>query len=91
MLTSLLHLLALKLEEANVVSLFSSSLGIILAFILQIFIFEDFPDWITCIGAGLVTLAVLMIGVNKAVKKNKTFFRQNLSIMASKLGKENNA
>lgn len=61
----ILEMLALKVEEANRVSLLDNSLGIILAFGVQVVVFEDIPSLTTVGGTGLVFLAVIVTGIKK--------------------------
>ena len=65
---AVLQTLALKLEDANQISLVDNSGGIIAAFVLQILISNEVPSVITCIGSGLVSLAVIMCGLKKVFK-----------------------
>ena len=62
---AVLQTLALKLEDANQISLVDNSGGIIVAFLLQIFFSGDVPGWLTGLGAGLVGMAVVMCGLKK--------------------------
>jgi len=61
----ILEMLSLKVEEANKVSLLDNSFGIILAFAIQVVIFEDVPSFIKLGGTVLVFLSVLVILISK--------------------------
>ncbi|XP_053211886.1 pseudopaline exporter CntI-like [Panonychus citri] len=58
---------ALKCEEAGLVSVTRASSEVILAFLMQIFIFQSMPDWYSYVGAFLVTTAVSMTSVRKYI------------------------
>ena len=68
--TTVLNTLALKLEEANQVSLVDKSGSIIMAFLLQMIYFGNVPGMLTWVGAGLVGLAVILCGIKKIVVKH---------------------
>lgn len=57
---------ALRLEGAGKVSV-TRSLDIVLAFILQVFIFGEYPDWMSILGATLVLICVVGIGLEEQV------------------------
>jgi len=67
----LLNLASLKLEEANKITIVERSSGIIVAMLVQIFIFDDLPDMITSIGVALGSCAVVTIGIKKICLKKK--------------------
>ncbi|XP_049776215.1 solute carrier family 35 member G1-like isoform X1 [Schistocerca cancellata] len=57
---------ALNLEGAGKVSV-TRSLDIVLAFILQVFAFGDYPDWESILGALMVLVCVVGIGLEEHV------------------------
>ena len=58
--------LALKIEDAHIVTLVDNRTGIVMANIFQIFIFSDHPNTNKIVGSCLVVFSILMIGGNKA-------------------------
>lgn len=58
---------ALQYEEASTISVTRAALDIILAFILQITVFEHAPDAATFIGAFLVSSAVVLVNLRKYI------------------------
>ena len=65
-----LNLLALKLEDAGKIDLLDRSGSILIAFIIQIIYFGDIPGLYTCLGAGLVLLAVVVLGIRVISRQN---------------------
>ena len=61
--------LALKIENANQISLVENSAGIGVAFLLQIVFSGDVPNIINAIGAFLVLLTVVVCGLKKILGK----------------------
>ena len=57
--------IALKNEEAGLVSLIRGSAELAFAFIFQIVIFKEIPDQYSIIGAVLVTFSVILTGLRK--------------------------
>jgi len=55
---------ALVHEDAGRVAV-TRSLDIVLAYILQVTVFGDIPDWTSFVGAGIVILCVVLIGVER--------------------------
>ena len=62
LVTSNMNLVALKIEEAGKIDLVDRCLNIVGAFMIQILYFGDIPDLYTCVGIGLVLLAILVVG-----------------------------
>lgn len=58
---------ALQCEEAAIVSMTRSASEVVIAFLCQIAIFRDVPDWFTVLGAILVTVSVLLTSTRKWV------------------------
>ena len=53
-------------------------------FLLQILYFSDVPGWRTATGAGLVTLAVVLTGLNKLCGKRENvegYLRKNIALL----------
>ena len=64
-----LMILALQVEEAGTVSLVRKADDILLAFIIQIFYFDQIPDTLATVGSVMITLAVLVSGARKIIAK----------------------
>lgn len=59
---------ALQAEEAGLVSVTRASSEVIFAFIFQITIFNDIPDFWSFLGAFLVTISVLLASSRKWIQ-----------------------
>jgi len=71
LLTSALNIAALRVEEANKVTVIDRSSSIIVSYIVQIIVTDDVPGMYTSIGVVLVLLAIIIIGANKIFCNNK--------------------
>lgn len=58
---------ALQVEDASIVSMVRSSSEVVCAFILQIVIFRQIPEWTAWVGAALVSSSVLLSSARKWV------------------------
>jgi len=64
-------IIALKIEEAHVVTVVDNATGIVMANIFQIVFFSDHPNTLKIIGSCLVITSILIIGGQKAWKLEK--------------------
>lgn len=58
---------ALQVEEASLVSVTRSSMEVVCAFIFQIVIFQEIPEWTAFVGAFLVSTSVMLTSARKWV------------------------
>jgi len=84
MVSSNLNLLALKLEEANKLSMVDRSLGIITAVLLDYYLLGAVPDYLSIIGIGLVIIALVIIGCKQI------FIRRKHKLLVQIIDDENN-
>ena len=70
MLVQILVIFALRLEEAHVVGMVDSAASIVVAVVMQILFFSDYPNTLKIIGACLVLSSIFLIGGKKIWKKN---------------------
>lgn len=59
--------LALKIEQAGIISL-TRTIDIVMAFVLQAIFLNETTDWTSILGAILVCLCVVAVGVKKLFK-----------------------
>jgi len=65
------HILSLKIEKANKISLMTNSSGIIIAFCIQILYFHVLPNTHSIIGACLVSISVILLTTKSFFKSTK--------------------
>ena len=56
-----------QLDDASTISLVTQSLGIIFAFLIQIFVFDNIPNSMSIIGFVIVGICVIVSGVRKVI------------------------
>ncbi|XP_042910579.1 solute carrier family 35 member G1-like [Parasteatoda tepidariorum] len=82
-LSQLALTLALELEEAGPVSVLMAAGDIILAFILDMTLFQDTPDTYTIAGTVLVVSSVMLVGIRKWLDSN--LYKKSLKLKFMKI------
>ena len=70
--TQFCHIVALKLEEAHIVSVTDNASGIFVSFLFQLMFFQDSPNLLKILGACVVIFSILLMGGSKIYKHRRT-------------------
>ena len=71
-ITQCFTILALKLEEAHIVSVTDNASGIIVSFLFQLIFFQDSPNLLKVLGTCVVVFSILLVGGAKIYKHRRT-------------------
>ena len=71
-ITQFCHIVALKVEQAHIVSVTDNASGIFVSFLFQLIFFQDSPNLLKILGACVVIFSILLMGGSKIYKHKKT-------------------